>query len=65
MYLCRVHETIIIIGDPSATDMPDPRPIQDLDMLHWRKLCLIRKFKHNYLNILIFIYLMLIYIKIM
>ena len=26
----------IPIGDPSETDMPDRRPIRDLDMLHQR-----------------------------
>ena len=25
-----------LIGDPWVTDMPDRRPIEDLDMLHWR-----------------------------
>ena len=27
------------IRDPSETDMPDWRPIGDLDMLHWRLAC--------------------------
>ena len=30
---------IIIIEDPSETDMPDRRPIRDLDMLHQRLTC--------------------------
>ena len=36
-----VHKNIIIIGDPSETDMPDWRPIGDLNMLHQRLACLI------------------------
>ena len=32
----------ILEGDPSETDMPDRRPIGDLNMLHQRPTCLIR-----------------------
>ena len=32
----RIHENIIIIGDPSKTEMPDRRPIGDLSETHRR-----------------------------
>ena len=32
----RVHKNIIIIGDPSETDMLDRRPIGDHNLLHQR-----------------------------
>ena len=48
----RVHENIVIIGDPSETDMPDRRPTwllgdqSETDMPDWRPVgdetCLIR-----------------------
>ena len=39
MYTVGVHINIIIIGDLSETDMPDRRPIRDLDMPHRRLKC--------------------------
>ena len=78
-------------GDPLEINMPDWRPIGDLEMLHWRLICLIRdasetdmpgethwrppcrgvqsefthavqsEFTHISLNILIFIYFLLLY----
>ena len=30
-----------IIGELSETGIPDRRPIEDIDMLHWRLTCLI------------------------
>ena len=35
----RVHENIIIIGDPSETDVPDRRPRQASSETHLRPTC--------------------------
>ena len=54
--LVRVHEnmiiiyTMIIIGDPLETNMPDWVPIRDLEMLHRRPICLIREPLETYMS---------------